>query len=126
MSNWELLVINDGSTDGSDALIRNYSDPRIRYFEQVNSGAASAILRGYNESTGEFIAFLDQDDIWLSDFLEMHHVGSKTERIFLLADGALGSRTRRSFCSTSDLIVVDLNSCSIGCRHRDSMKLSRQ
>ncbi len=72
MSNWELLVINDGSSDGSDALIRNYSDPRIRYFEQVNSGAASAILRGYNESTGEFIAFLDQDDIWLSDFLEMH------------------------------------------------------
>lgn len=72
MSNWELLIINDGSTDSSKALIQSYQDPRIRYFEQINSGAASAILRGYNESASEFVAFLDQDDIWLSEFLQTH------------------------------------------------------
>ncbi len=69
---WELLVINDGSTDASGTLIQSYNDPRIRYFEQPNSGAASAILRGYEVSTGEFVAILDQDDLWLKDFLKKH------------------------------------------------------
>ena len=59
----EVLVIDDGSTDDTAAVCAAYGD-RIRYFRQENAGSATARNRGIAESTGEFIAFLDGDDIW--------------------------------------------------------------
>ena len=72
MGDWELVVINDGSTDSSSSLIRAYQDPRIRFLEQPNSGAAAAIDRGLNAATGRYIALLDQDDVWDKEFLRKH------------------------------------------------------
>lgn len=70
---WELLLIDDDSTDHSAEIIDKYStiDKRIKYIKlDVNSGAAVARNKGLENSTGRYIAYLDADDIWLPVKLE--------------------------------------------------------
>jgi glycosyltransferase involved in cell wall biosynthesis len=59
----ELLVVNDGSTDRTAALVTEYGD-RVRSLFQPNAGQAAARNLGLSEARGEFVAFLDQDDLW--------------------------------------------------------------
>lgn len=67
---FELIVIDDGSTDSSARIINSFSDSRVRYFYKGNEGLASTRNFALKESRGEFIALLDQDDIWLKDKLQ--------------------------------------------------------
>lgn len=68
---FELLIINDGSTDNSETIISSYlKDKRIRYFYQKNRGFSAALNKGIEESKGEFIGFIGQDDLWLPHKLE--------------------------------------------------------
>ena len=67
---FELIVIDDGSTDGTKELISSYEDKRIIYFHQLNHGVAHARNRGLELSKGAFIAFLDSDDRWTAEKLE--------------------------------------------------------
>lgn len=60
--NWELLIINDGSTDNSKAIIKQYNDLRILYFEQTNQGVSAARNVGLEHMKGTFFCFLDGDD----------------------------------------------------------------
>lgn len=71
-SAFELLLVNDGSTDNSSSLIKKSaeSDSRIRVIEKENGGAASARNRGFKEAAGEYIYFLDADDSIAPDALE--------------------------------------------------------
>ncbi|MEA5512660.1 glycosyltransferase family A protein [Nodularia sp. UHCC 0506] len=73
-SDWELLIINDGSTDDTVAVIRQYqeTDHRIHLIEQINQGVSTARNLGIAKSKGEIIAFLDADDQWLPDKLQQH------------------------------------------------------
>lgn len=66
----ELIVVNDGSTDKGPDLVRSINDPRIRLIEQENAGVSAARNRGIEEARSELIAFLDADDEWKTDFLE--------------------------------------------------------
>lgn len=66
-NNFELLVVDDGSTDETEDIISNYPD--IKYLKQENSGVASARNLGIKNSTGDYIAFLDSDDEWIPDKL---------------------------------------------------------
>ena len=61
---WELIVVDDGSTDGTDEALHGYAE-RLRYCFQENKGASSARNRGLELAGGEFVAFLDSDDLWL-------------------------------------------------------------
>ncbi|HKF56343.1 MAG TPA: glycosyltransferase [Blastocatellia bacterium] len=66
---FEVLVIDDGSTDDTPAVIGRYGD-LVRYIRQPNSGVAAARNRGINESMGRYVAFLDADDTWHRDKLK--------------------------------------------------------
>lgn len=68
---FEVIVVNDGSpdTDELERALAPYHD-RIRYVRQENRGAGAARNRGVQDAHGEFVAFLDGDDLWLSDYLE--------------------------------------------------------
>ncbi len=78
----EILVVDDGSTDDTRAVVDRYGD-QVRYIAQANAGVCAARNRGVSESSGEYIAFLDADDIWaptkigkqLAKFSEDHEIG---------------------------------------------------
>jgi len=61
---FELIIIDDGSTDRTDSLISSYNDKRITYIYQQNQGVANARNKGLELAKGKFIAFLDSDDWW--------------------------------------------------------------
>ncbi len=67
---FELIIIDDGSTDNTREIIENIDDIRIRYFYQKNSGANNARNYGIDVCEGEYIAFHDSDDVWRPDKLE--------------------------------------------------------
>ena len=69
--NWEMIIVDDCSTDNSKEVINKYNDDgRIKYFcLESNSGAAIARTKAMELANGEYIAFLDSDDVWLEDKL---------------------------------------------------------
>jgi glycosyltransferase involved in cell wall biosynthesis len=67
---FELLVVNDGSTDKGPEIVRAIEDNRIRVLDQPNSGVSAARNRGIEEAKSDLITFLDADDEWDKDFLE--------------------------------------------------------
>ena len=70
-ANYEVVLVDDGSTDGSRAAIEPFlADPRFRLLAQANSGISAARNTAIRASTGEFIALLDQDDLWLPEKLQ--------------------------------------------------------
>lgn len=70
-SNFELLLVNDCSTDNSVKIIKKYNDKRIKLINnKENSGAAVSRNNGIKESKGRFICFLDADDLWEKEKLE--------------------------------------------------------
>jgi len=71
-TNWELLVIDDGSTDATTDIVRSFAgrDERIHlYINEKNMGVARTRNRGFDLARGEYIALLDSDDVWLSEKL---------------------------------------------------------
>jgi len=66
----EIIVVDDGSSDGTEKILAETSGDRIRYYAQANQGASVARNRGVEEARGEWIAFLDSDDLWEVDKLE--------------------------------------------------------
>ncbi len=67
---WQVIVVNDGSTDNSGALAESFRDPRVRMIHQKNAGPGAARNHGIAETTTPLVAFLDADDEWLPDYLE--------------------------------------------------------
>ena len=70
----ELIVVDDGSTDDTEAVVRELSRGEdVRFLRQENAGAASARNKGIATARGEWIAFLDADDVWLKDKTKRQH-----------------------------------------------------
>ncbi|WP_339134641.1 MAG: glycosyltransferase [Candidatus Electrothrix sp. GW3-4] len=68
--NLELIVIDDGSTDGTGAMVKAYTDPRLSYYYQENQDAFNTINRGMGLVKGDYIAILNSDDIYAKERLE--------------------------------------------------------
>ena len=70
-TNWELIIVDDCSTDNTDEVLENIKDSRIRYFKNdKNSGAAVSRNKALREAKGQWIAYLDSDDLWMPEKLE--------------------------------------------------------
>ena len=67
-TNWELIIVDDCSTDNSVEVIRSFDEPRIKLLKnEINSGAAISRNYALREAKGKWIAFLDSDDIWVPE-----------------------------------------------------------
>ena len=70
-TNWELIIIDDCSTDNTDNVVSQFNDKRINYYKnEKNSGAAVSRNKALVKAKGKWIAFLDSDDLWMPDKLE--------------------------------------------------------
>lgn len=72
-SNWELIIIDDGSTDKTAEVVRQLKDKRIKYFYQENAERSAARNNGIMHAKGEYICFLDSDDEFNNTYLEELH-----------------------------------------------------
>ena len=68
---WELIVWDDGSQDDTRAVVRSFGEQRIQYYYGDNRGVAFARNRAMEKATGKYIAFLDSDDIWMEEKLDL-------------------------------------------------------
>lgn len=72
VNHFEIIVADDGSTDNTESIVKSFSDSRIQYYWFKNRGyPAHPRNRGIKLSKGEYIAFLDSDDLWLPNHLEL-------------------------------------------------------
>ena len=70
-TDWELIIVDDGSTDGTEALVRSFISEKIHYIKsEVNQGVCKTRNIGIKHAKGEYIALLDSDDEWVADKLE--------------------------------------------------------
>ena len=120
-ADWELLLVDDGSTDDSEVLYKQYErDARVRVVRQEHGGVAAARNRGLSEARGKYVAFLDSDDEWLPAKLtaQLSH-GTKTgtpaqqtEEIWIRR-GKRVNPPKHSLKSSGDLFERSLDRCVI-------------
>ncbi|TWJ18862.1 glycosyltransferase [Geobacter argillaceus] len=101
-SNWEALIVNDGSTDNTTQILQKYADndSRFRLFHKPNGGVATALNEGLKHATGEWICWLSSDDLFEPDKLAVHlkaiHEYPETHFFyshFYYLDDATGAKT---------------------------------
>lgn len=69
---WEQIIVDDGSTDDTEKLVQQFTDPRIKYFKLDKNGGPSAARNfGLKKAKGKLIAYLDSDNTWYPEFLEV-------------------------------------------------------
>jgi glycosyltransferase involved in cell wall biosynthesis len=108
----EVIVVDDGSTDNTKAVVDSYTDPRIKYVYQENRGASAARNKGIKISKGDYIAFLDSDDLYLEnalkksfDALESHkQVGFSYGQAYMMMRGDVIRIRKNPFHNSSTVI----------------------
>ena len=108
MSDYEHIVVDDGSNDGTDAMVRDLRDPRIRFERLVkNSGANVARNRGIEMARGQWISFLDSDDEFLPHRIEeLHHRIAEHHTARLFISSFLSNKRGRSCkCANPDVYL---------------------
>ena len=105
--NLELIVVDDGSSDGTEALVRGYSAGRVRYLRHSrNRGLPAGRNSGIDAAEGEYVAFLDDDDMWLPSKIakQIHAIGSRDAILCGASiNGRYQRRYRKAFVSLREL-----------------------
>ena len=113
----EIIVVDDGSTDDTRAVVAQFIDPRVRYTWQENAGLSAARNTGIREAQHDFLAFLDADDAWEPEFLavvmgQFAGVGATfdliaTGSVRMDSDGQLLDSAKFSFEQDTELTARD-------------------
>ncbi len=101
--NFEILVVDDGSTDDTAHRVKAFGD-RVRYLTKENGGTGSARNLGIAHSGGEYVAFLDGDDLWLPRKLEVQWAAFEKEPSIIAAQCS-------AYCVNNDLEVLETRLC---------------
>lgn len=101
---WELIAVDDGSTDSTPEILREYTDPRVRIIRQANQGEATARNTGLAQATGKYVAFLDADDLYLPNALAdmVEYLEAHPEFDVVLCDGNLCDQNKRILSRLSE------------------------
>ena len=67
----EIIVVDDGSTDATRSVLEGIKDSRVKYFYKENGGTPSSYNYGFSKATGQYISFLDHDDLWPENYLQV-------------------------------------------------------
>lgn len=105
-ADFEIIVMDDGSRDDTGEIVRSFNDKRIKYFYKENEGLSETRNKGITASSGEYVAFLDHDDIWMPEKLEKQitlfekkdGLGLVFSDFYLLRNGARENATYFSKC----------------------------
>lgn len=112
--NIEIILADDGSTDNTPNLIRKY-DGKIRYIRQPNAGSASARNLGISKTCGDFIGFLDSDDMWDKDkiLLQLECFENNPEIDICLCNIKIINEKEKGILDKNYVIITPYTVCSI-------------
>ncbi len=122
--NWEIIVVDDASKDDTDRVVTSIDDARVRYIKhECNRGGSAARNTGIKHSSGEYLAFLDSDDLWFPKKLEnqLKVFWNSSSNVGLVYTGTIikeGCRKLKPYAEgwiTNDLLVKNVvGGCSVG------------
>ena len=106
---WELLIIDDGSTDNTESVIKNINDPRIKYIFQDNSERSAARNNGIRNAKGEWICFLDSDDAYKENHLQTFYEAIENDKKQNFKFYFTSQETHYTLNNNSEIIKTDFD-----------------
>lgn len=106
----EFILINDGSTDKSDEIIKNYKDKRIKYYKRTNHGIGATRNFGIDQASGKYIGFVDSDDYVNKDmYLKMYEKCKENNLDIVVCDYIKEEENKKEIIKFSNFNITDLN-----------------
>ena len=114
-TDWELIIVDDGSTDNTSDVVSSYNDPRIKYIYQENAERSAARNNGIRNAKGEWICFLDSDDVYAPNHLQVISEYVEKENLLtgLICTGLKQQRDlntkKKTFLNLSNNILTEIS-----------------